>query len=120
MTYLNKRISSFRYAVNGLKEFVFTEHHALIHIIIMIAAISAGLLLNLNTQEWLILIIVISLVFISEMMNTAIEKICDYIQPEIHPDIKIIKDISAGAVLIAAIGAVIAGCIIFLPRITVG
>ena len=115
--YFKKRMHSFQYAINGLKEFISSEHHARIHILLMLAAIAFGLLLKINNTEWLMLIVVISMVFISEMINTSIEKICNYIQPEIHPDIKIIKDISAGAVMIASLGALIIGCIIFLPNI---
>ncbi len=115
--YFKRRMHSFQYAINGLKEFISSEHHARIHILLMLAAIAFGLLLKINNTEWLMLIVVISMVFISEMINTSIEKICNYIQPEIHPDIMIIKDISAGAVMIASLVALIIGCIIFLPII---
>ena len=78
-----------------------------------------GKILNLkvDTIEWTILILCMILVLSLEMINSAIEKICDLIQPNQHPQIKIIKDVAAGAVLLASIGAAIIGAIILLPKL---
>lgn len=57
------------------------------------------------------------IVFLSEMLNTAIEFLSDVVSPELHPQIKKVKDVSAAAVLFAALGAVVIGCIVFLPKI---
>lgn len=74
-----------------------------------------GFVLSLNKTDWLWILLAIALVIISEMANTAIEKICDKISPERDADIKVIKDISAGFVLVAAIFALLVGAIIFTP-----
>ena len=68
-------------------------------------------------MEWLVVVLCITVVLTLEMINTAIEKLCDVVQPDYHPQIKIIKDIAAGAVLIAALGSIIIGAIIFVPKI---
>src|SRR5699024_12485109 len=76
-----------------------------------------GFIFKLNRFEWMSILIVIGLVIHAELLNTAIEKLLDYTKPEIHPKAKIIKDMAAGAVLIASIIAAIVGIIIFLPKL---
>ena len=76
-----------------------------------------GGVLKINSIEWLIILGCSMLVLSLELMNTAIEKICDLITKDIHPVIKVVKDISAAAVLIAAIGSLFTGVIIFLPKL---
>lgn len=71
--------------------------------------------LNLNRADILFILILCGLVLISEIINTAIEKLCDYVKDDYHPKIGLIKDISAAAVLLAVIFAIIAGAIIYLP-----
>ncbi len=80
-------------------------------------AVTLGFLLKINTFEWLIVIVVISLVLAAETFNTAIEYLVDMVSPEENKTAGKIKDIAAGAVLITAIGALITGIIIFLPKI---
>jgi diacylglycerol kinase (ATP) len=74
---------------------------------------------TLGLKKWVAIAVVFSIAFvwIAEMLNTAIEKSMDFISTQKHPQIKLIKDISAGAVLIATIAAVIVGCIIFIPKL---
>jgi diacylglycerol kinase len=67
--------------------------------------------------EWLTVIIVTAMVWAAEIFNTVVEKIMDHITPEQHPGVKVIKDLSAAAVLVTAIAALIAGLIIFIPKI---
>jgi len=69
----------------------------------------------LPPAKWLFIVIAIGLVWVAELFNTAIEKLCDMVCPEQHPQIKFIKDVSAAAVLVTAIIAMITGCIIFIP-----
>jgi diacylglycerol kinase (ATP) len=78
--------------------------------------IAAGIYCQLNKAEWVAIMIVSGMVFIAEMLNTAIEKSMDLISKEHHPEIEKIKDLAAGAVLIAALVAVVTGAIIFIPK----
>jgi undecaprenol kinase len=111
------RLKSFTYAFRGLK-LVFTgQKNFRIHLSVAFMVILAGLYLRLPAVEWGIIAVTIFLVLALEVVNTAVEKLVDFISPGFHEKAAIIKDISAGAVLLAATGAVITGLIIFLPRI---
>ncbi len=88
-----------------------------IHVVATIMVIAAGLYFKLSTTEWLAIVIVIGLVLLTELLNTVIENIADFISPERHEKIKTIKDIAAAAVLISAIVALIVGLLIFIPKI---
>jgi diacylglycerol kinase len=110
-------METFKNALNGIIHTFKTEGNFKVHLIITILVIAAGFFFHIDRSEWLVLIIMISLVTGSEMFNTAVECIADFISPEYDDNIKIIKDVSAGAVLISAVGAVITGLIIFIPRI---
>ena len=76
-----------------------------------------GLVLKINSKEWSLIIIAIGIVFITELLNTAIEKLSDFVEPKWNDKIGEIKDYGATAVLIAAIVSFILGSIVFLPRI---
>ena len=76
-----------------------------------------GLVLKINSKEWSLIIIAIGIVFITELLNTAIEKLSDFVEPEWNDMIGEIKDYGAAAVLTAAIVSFILGSIVFLPRI---
>jgi diacylglycerol kinase len=84
---------------------------------VTIMVVIAGLMLKVSGIEWSILIGFIALVLSLELVNTSIEKLVDLISPDYHQQAGLVKDISAGAVLIAAIAAVIAGLTIFLPKV---
>jgi len=109
------RIKSFSYAFQGLRTFFQTQHNAWIHLFAAVLAVVLGFYFRLDRYEWFWIIFAITIVFITEMINTSIEFLSDFVSPEIHPMIKKVKDVSAAAVLIAAIGAIIIGLIIFLP-----
>lgn len=114
-----KKSIGFSFAWNGLKEVVKTEHNFRFHLIASCLVMILGLYLGLTKIEWAIIFLVFGLVFVAEMINSSIEKMLDYLNPTIHPQAKMIKDISAGAVLLAAIISVIIGVIIFLPKLSV-
>lgn len=114
---LKNRFLSFRYAFNGLKTLFTQEHNARIHFVIAILTIAIGMVLNISPIEWLIILILIALVFCLEIINTAIEYLCNFISPEWHKAVKDIKDLSAAAVLVAAIISIICGIIIFAPKL---
>ncbi|WP_343603873.1 diacylglycerol kinase family protein [Fluviicola sp.] len=113
------RIKSFTYAIQGLKTLFREEHNARIHLLAALLVVASGFLLNISGNEWIALIIVMGLVFICEAFNTALEALCDYVQPEKHPQIKKVKDLAAAGVLISAISALITGIIIFGPKFMV-
>ena len=112
-----KRLESFKYAFNGLRILIKEEHNARIHLFAAICVIIAGVLLKISVYEWIAVIFSIGLVFSTEIINSSIENIADFISPEKHETIKKIKDLSASAVLISAIAALIVGLIIFIPKI---
>lgn len=114
---LYERINCFRHAFSGIKVFILNEYNAKIHIVATIAAIILAIVCKIKFIEIILLSIVIGLVWICEMINTAIEKMMDFITIEKLPKIKFIKDVAAGAVFIAALVALITGCLIFIPKL---
>lgn len=114
---IRSRLKSFNYAFQGFITLLRNEPNSGIHAIAAILAVIAGYFLKLSTIEWVIIFIVIGLVFIAELINSAIEKIADMIEPEIDPGIKQIKDYAAASVLMSAIIAVVAGGLIFIPKL---
>lgn len=114
---MKKAIRSFGYAREGLVICIWRERNFRIQLICACMAIAAGIWLRLPTIEWCILLFCIALVLSLEMINTAIEHLCNIIQKEYDDRIRIIKDISAGAVLISALIAFVCGAIIFIPKI---
>ena len=114
-----KLINSFKYAIEGFISSFKTERNMKIHVLVMILVIVLGFYLKLNLTEWCIITIIIALVITAELFNTAIETIVDMICPEKNPKAKLAKDISAAAVLSLAIGAVIIGAIIFIPKLII-
>lgn len=114
---MNKFIKAFVYAFNGLIIFFKNETNGRLQLIAALAAIALSAFLKISVNEWLCIIICISSVISLEMINSAIEKLCNMINPEFHPAIKIIKDISAASVLWASFFSAIIGTIIFLPKI---
>jgi diacylglycerol kinase (ATP) len=114
---LRSRIKSFSFALAGIRSFIIGEHNARIHLLGTIAVIVVAWFLHVSLTEASALTIVTGLVWITELLNTAVERLADLVTRERDPNIKIIKDLAAGAVLIAAITAVIVGLFIFIPRI---
>ena len=112
-----KILRSFIYAWSGLRYSFKTQLNFRIHLAILLLAIIAGILLKISATEWLFIVLCSMLVLMLELINTAVEYLCDTITTDFHPVIKIVKDISAAAVLISAAGSVITGLIIFLPKI---
>lgn len=105
----------FRPALAGLKVLAIRERNFRIHLVFTALALAGCFFFNVQPYEWIAVLILIATVLCAEALNTSIEIICDYINPEWHPMIKQIKDIAAAAVLICALIAVVVGCIIFIP-----
>lgn len=112
-----KLINSFKYAGEGFLSSFRTERNMKIHIVIMLLVILAGILLKIDKLDWIICIICFALVIAGEMFNTAIETVVNMAMPHKNELAKIAKDISAGAVLILAIGSAIIGMMIFIPKL---
>jgi len=106
---------SFQYAFAGLWYALRTQRNARIHLLAALAVTAMGLWLRLDAPRWAVLALTIALVIFAEMLNTVIEAIVDLITPEYHPLAQIAKDVSAGAVLVTAIAAVVVGLLILGP-----
>lgn len=111
------RFKSFVYAFEGLIWFFRREHNARIHGFATVFVLLISFLFKISGLDLIAILFAIALVLIAEMFNTAIEKIMDHLSPAQHPAVKVIKDIAAAAVLIAAIVAAIVGLMIFIPKI---
>ncbi len=107
----------FLYALAGIVEAIKTERNVRIHILATVIVIILGLYYKVSLVEWSILLLCIGSVISLEMLNTAIEKLCDFVMPEYNEVIKKVKDIAAGAVLFFSIISFIIGCFIFIPKI---
>lgn len=94
-----------------------SQHNFRIHLVAAIVAVAGAFFFDISSLEWLAVIFAIGLVFSSEIINTAIEELVDFVSPETHPQAARIKDLAAGAVLACAFTAAIIGLIIFLPKI---
>jgi diacylglycerol kinase len=105
------------YARQGLKLIFKNERNFRIDIGVAIVVIVFGFLFEISHQDWIALSLVISMVFISESINSAIEALCDTVSLEYKVNIKYAKDVSAGAVLVSALVSVITGILVFLPYI---
>lgn len=116
-SFISRRIRSFSYAIRGVWCILRTQHNAWIHAVATIVVILAGIFLRVSVSEWYFLITAIVAVWIAEGLNTALEILADAATPDFHPLVGRAKEVAAGAVLIAAIGAAIIGSIIFIPKI---
>ncbi len=115
--FLTNRLKSIGYAFKGALLLLKTEASIKIQFFIALIMTFAGFYYNISTTEWIIQILAIGLIISIEGLNTAIEEIADFIHPEQHKKIGLIKDFAAGAVFIFAIAAIIAGFIIYFPKI---
>jgi undecaprenol kinase/diacylglycerol kinase (ATP) len=108
-------VDSFRYAIEGLKYALRTQRNTRIHLTIAALVVAMGLWLGLSATQWAVLALTIGFVLVGEMLNTVAETLVDLVCPGYHPLAKVIKDVTAGAVLLAAGGSVIVGLLILGP-----
>ncbi|MFX0557981.1 diacylglycerol kinase [Maribacter sp. CXY002] len=116
-SFLVNRFKSIGFALRGAILLIKTEASIKIQVFITVIMTFAGFYFEISNTEWILQIFAIALVLGIEGMNTAVEKISDFVQPEFDSKIGFIKDISAGAVMLVSIAASIIGCIIYLPKI---
>ncbi|MGW9686449.1 diacylglycerol kinase family protein [Flagellimonas sp. 2504JD1-5] len=115
-SFLINRIRGIGYALKGLFLLLRTEASIKIQFVIALLMTGAGFYFEISKSEWIAQLLAIGMVMGIEGLNTAIEKIADYVQPENDPKIGFIKDVSAGAVMIVSIIASIVGLIIYVPK----
>ncbi len=113
----SKFFKSFSYAFRGIWEVFRREQNFKVHILIGTVALLLGWFFHIAPWEWCFLILVIAMVLSAEMINTAIERLSDVAEPHKNETIRVVKDVSAGMVLVCAIGALAVGIVIFLPKV---
>jgi diacylglycerol kinase (ATP) len=109
------RVGSFRHALRGIRVLFASQHNTWIHAAALVLALTTGWVLSLTRWEWGLVIFAVAIVLVAEAMNTAVEALSDALVPEMHPQIQIAKDVAAGAVLLASIGAIAVGIVVFGP-----
>ena len=114
---MKKFIRGFGYAFKGLKYATTTQLNFRVHLVATLLVVYMGYALHISTSEWQWVILCIALVLITELLNTAIEFLTDLVSPDYNELAGHVKDVSAGAVLVSAIFAVVTGAIIFLPKL---
>lgn len=111
---MKKFKKSFKSAQNGILHVYKNEINFKIHIIIAIIVLVLGLIMDWHAWKWALYIFAVSQVLVTEVLNSAIEYTWDHLEPNQHPVVGIIKDVTAGAVLISVISAMFIGIILFL------
>ncbi len=114
---MNRTVRSFSFAARGFRYVLRGERNFQIELFVAGIVILGMLVFDLSVLERVALILCIAWVLTLELVNTAVERIMDVLQPRIHPYARIIKDVMAAAVLISAGGALLVGLAIFVPRI---
>lgn len=114
---IKKRIKSFGYAFAGLKVLFREEHNSWIHAAVTILVLAAGFFFRISRIEWIAVLIVIGMVFSSEIINSSLERTADFVKAERDDRKRDIKDLGAAAVLVSAIIAALVGFIVFLPKV---
>lgn len=115
-SFLGKRLKGCGYAFKGALLLLRNEASIQVQATIGIIMVFAGFYFEISATEWMLQIFAIGLVISIEGVNTAAEEIADFVHPDFHSKIGLIKDIAAGAVFFAAVTAIIVGCIIYIPK----
>ncbi|WP_162128058.1 diacylglycerol kinase [Flavobacterium phycosphaerae] len=115
-SFFTGRLKSVGFAVKGAIKLITTEHSVMVQSTIGVLSIIAGFYFHIDRYEWMLQILAFGLVLGVESLNTAVEKIADFIHPEFHEKIGFIKDIAAGAVMFAATAAIAVLLLIYVPK----
>jgi len=116
-SFLIGRLRSFKFAIYGAYILIRTEHSIMVQTSLSLLLIIAGFYFDISKTDWMFQVLAIGLVISIEGLNTAVEKIADFIHPDYHDKIGFIKDIAAGAVFFAAVAAMTIGLFIYLPHL---
>lgn len=116
-SFIVNRIKSVSFALRGALLLIKTEASIKVQVFITLVMTAAGFYFQISNTEWILQLFAIAMVMGIEGMNTAVEKVADFVQPNFDPKIGFIKDIAAGAVMIVSIAATIIGLIIYIPKI---
>ena len=116
-TFFTGRLKSVGFALKGAIKLITTEHSVMVQSSIAVLMIIAGFYFEISRTEWMFQILVFGLVLSIEGLNTAVEKVADFVHPDYHERIGFIKDIAAGAVFFAALTAIAIGLLIYVPRL---
>jgi diacylglycerol kinase (ATP) len=111
-----RAVATFRYAFRGIG-FMFAELNVRVLAAATLLTVGAGVYFSIAALEWCAVILAIALVWAAEGLNTALERLTDLVSPQFHPLAGKAKDIAAGAVLLASIGALCVGLVVFLPHV---
>jgi len=114
---ISARLQSVLHASHGISNLLQSEHNARIHVGATLLVVLAGWVFGIDRGEWIAVVLAMTLVWMAEAFNTAIETLGDVVCPEEDSRIKKAKDVAAGSVLISAIGALAVGCLVFVPRL---
>lgn len=118
MTFNHRKFyNSFGFAFKGIRMVLSNQQNLWIHLMVACIVVATGYFAKLSAVEWCIIVLCIFMVIAMETMNSAIEKLVDFVSPGFHEQAGAIKDISAAAVLLTVVGAVVAGLLIFLPKL---
>ncbi len=117
MTYLRERLLSAGHAARGIAMLLRDEPNARIHVFATVLVVLTGFWLHISTVEWGLITLAITVVWVAEAINTALEHLVDLVSPERHTLAGKAKDVAAGAVLLAACGSVAIGLLVFVPRL---
>ena len=115
-SFFKGRLRSLKFALRGAWLLIVTEHSIMLQIAIGVLVTVLGFFMHLSSVEWILQFLAIGIVLVAESLNTAIEKLCDFIHPDYHKKIGFIKDISAGAATFAALIAILIGFLIYIPK----
>ena len=111
----SQRLKSIGYAVEGIVTLIKTQPNAQLHCLAIVIVVAAASLTKVTNSEWLALVVVIGMVLSFEALNSALEVLCDKVETDDDPQIKMVKDMAAGGVLLASITAAVVGGLVFFP-----
>lgn len=114
--FISGRVKSVGFAIKGVHKLITTEHSVIVQSSLAVLMIIAGFVFHISRMEWMMQILAFGLVLGMESLNTAVEKIADFVHPEFHEKIGFIKDIAAGAVMFTALAAIAIGLLIYVPK----
>lgn len=117
-SFLRGRLRSLKFALRGMWLLITTEDSIKAQLFVAVIATILGFYFDISNVEWMIQFLAIGLVLVAEAVNTAVEEVADFIHPDYHEKIGLIKDIAAGAPSFAAFISLIIAGFIYIPKIT--